>query len=103
MTDLPSRDNVKADIDLLRRNTWDHNEGAPLPFSSILAAYVSGRLVDREAIDYEAGYDKAGSIGLPRPFLLDDIKQIVAAAIGDTDEGLAASRHYFDEAAKRDE
>lgn len=31
---LPSREDVRADIELLRRNAWDHNEGAPLPFSS---------------------------------------------------------------------
>ena len=46
---LPSREDVKADIELLRRNAWTHTVGAPVPFSSILGAYVSGRLVDREA------------------------------------------------------
>ncbi len=83
MSDLPSREDVKADIELLRRNAWTHNVGAPVPFSSILEAYVSGRLVDREAIDYGA------AIELARTFRNLEwnhraVRTVVDAAIGDT-------------------
>lgn len=61
MTDLPSRDDVKADIELLRRNAWTHNVGAPIPFSSVLAAYTLGELKTaaewRDTIDYEASVE----------------------------------------------
>ena len=51
----------------------------------------SGRLVDREAIDYEAAYDRLDAIlARPEPVTVDTIManldSIIDAALGETDE-----------------
>ena len=65
---------------------YDEDAGTRI-VADLLRLVASGRLVDREAIDYGAAYEKAETLGLqPWPFDLDDIELIVAAAIGDDEQ-----------------
>ncbi len=55
---------------------------------AIVAAWASGRLVDREAIDYEAAYDRFDAIlARPEPVTADTIManldSIINAALGE--------------------
>ncbi len=83
MSDLPSRDVVDEALPF-----------APLtdiaddPIFDIARAYVSGRLVDRETIDYEAAQRMLDIIDQLVPPLrtADDARPIVDAAIGGSDE-----------------
>ena len=85
MNNLPSRDDVKADIELLRRNAWTHNIGAPVPFSSVLAAYAEGRLVDRDTMT--PMYRQGGLSGAWYPVVHGEPEPDgwLVTAIGDTD------------------
>ena len=88
MSDLPSPDSFK-------RSGVTLDDVKP-----IIRAYVMGRLVDREAIDYEAATDQLGLIDWiamqtkhpssvempPYEWLKAEATAVVDAAIGDTDE-----------------
>ncbi len=77
MSDLPSREDVQGEgVDDLP--TYLQHVLLPLAL-----AWQSGRLVDREAIDWEAAYQQyADEYGLKTP---EQSRRIVAAAIGDTE------------------
>ena len=87
MSVLPSREDAKDWSDRYAEVVNDRS------MVRIVAAYASGRLVDREAIDYEAGWGYLRSESA-RPIDSDELVWIdkvdfmaaVAAAIGDTDE-----------------
>ena len=88
---LPSRDSFSdADIKTLYKHGFFDEE-------KIIMAYVSGRLVDREAIDYEAAADQLGLIDWmamqtkhpssvempPYEWLLAEANAVVDAALPD--------------------
>ena len=52
--------------------------------AAVLVAYASGRLFDREAINYEAA--AAVTENWDEPLRISEARMIIKAAIGDTDE-----------------
>lgn len=81
MSELPSRDAVAEALTFAPLT-----DAAADPIYDIARAYVhGGRLVDREAIDYEAGQRESDMGGWLDDFLpIDQIRSIVDAAIRDT-------------------
>lgn len=78
-TDLPSREKFNEQYP----DDW------PVGWRDVLDAYASGRLVDRDAIDYEAAADQKLFLGFDwtikgQRYALAEL--IIAAAIGDTDD-----------------
>ena len=75
MNDLPSREQAAA-IEIRV------GEGG----ARIIRAYAEGRLVDREAIDYEAATKVIESVDEDTVWVADILAaQVVVAAIGDTE------------------
>ena len=84
MSDLPSREEVRSRIDAYE-SWWAYIEVNTE--WQVLAAYASGRLVDREAIDYEAGtHALLMALDEQEPDAVM-ARATIAAAIGDTDSG----------------
>ena len=82
---LPSRDDLRSILD-----SYEGWRGDPQVRTEwqVLDAYVSGRLVDREAIDYEAASKEAGcwtGVVFDLPKVNHAARAIVDAALGVTD------------------
>ena len=80
-TPLPSREEVQADLE-----RWGEPSGLYNDFADVIDAYASGRLVDREAIDYQAALAKYYSTPGRGSLTLHGVRLIVDAAIGGSDE-----------------
>ena len=73
---LPSRDEAAKEMALATSITEHDNRLSDMAWETFVA-YMDGRLVDREAIDYEAAYRWASENFVPQKF----VDQCLAAAL----------------------